>query len=171
MNKKLIVFLLILLVGGCRKETSFEDVQQYYRELEMWSGVYKYEVDFGGVYQFVCQYDYDKGAGRLTVISPDEIAGITAVSDSTGEYLEFEDISVRTYLPESKEASPASALHILASDIRTKKPVLITETEVITLTYESGEYTKLAVISKEDYALLSCEIFYNGDRILNITLQ
>ncbi|MBQ2911287.1 MAG: hypothetical protein IJE55_03275, partial [Clostridia bacterium] len=87
------------------------------------------------------------------------------------QYLEFEDISIKTYLPDDREAAPASAIHRLINDIRTKKPLLITETETLELTYESGEYTKIATLSKEDYAILSCEIFYNGDRILNITLQ
>ena len=171
MNKKLMVFLLVLLMSGCRHETSFEDMQSYYNEIVKYQGTYKYEADFGGVFEFVCQYEYDSGKGRLTVLSPEEIMGITAVSDSTGQYLEFEDISIKTYLPDDREAAPASAVHRLINDIRTKKPLLITETETLELTYESGEYTKIATLSKEDYAILSCEIFCNGDRILNITLQ
>ena len=171
MNKKVIVFLCILLLCGCSRETSFEDVQAHYNNMTAYSGKYKYEIDFGGMTEFVCQYDYSEGKGSLTVISPEEIAGITAVTDSTGQYLVFEDISIKTYLPPDKEAAPASAIHRLISDIRTSRPILITETEVIELTYERGEYTKVARLSKEDYAILSCEIFYNGDRILNITLQ
>ena len=171
MNKKIIVFLFILLLCGCSSKTSFEDILRHYLDMTQYTGVYKYETDFGGVFEYVCQYEYTDGNGRLTVISPEEIAGITALSDSTGDSLEFEDVSLNTYLPDSREASPVSAIHHLISDIRTKRPALITETEVLELTYESGDYTKIVTLSKEDYAILSCEIFYLGDRILYITLQ
>ncbi|MBR5266401.1 MAG: hypothetical protein IKV63_07300 [Clostridia bacterium] len=171
MNKKFIVFLFILLLCGCKAETSFEDIRQHYLNMTQYSGVYKYETDFGGVFEYVCQYEYTDGNGRLTILSPEEIAGITAITDSTGDYLEFEDITLTTYLPDSEEASPVSAIHRLISDIRTRMPSLITETEVLEITFESGDYTKIATLSKEDFAILSCEIFYLGDRILNITLQ
>ena len=120
MNKKFAwVLLLFFVITGCSKNSTYEKVYNYYQSLETYSGNYKYEVDFGGVFEYYCTYLYENGTGAIQIYAPEELTGIAAVTDETGTNLVYEDITVRTYLPENKEFSPVSALHGLIKDLKT----------------------------------------------------
>ena len=93
------------------------------------------------------------------------------MTDETGINLVFDDVAVRTYLPESYEASPVSAISAFIEDIKTGNYTSINDGEVLTVTFEKDDYVKKAEISKEDFALLYLEIFKEGDRIITISLQ
>lgn len=171
MNKKLGVVLVVLLLWGCSGGGNFETVQQYYTDMAHYEGTYKYEADFGGVFEYICRYVLDGDEGKLTVVEPEEIAGITAVTNGDGTNLEYEDIHIKTYLPENEGFTAVSALHRLINDIRTRTPAVFTQSDVISLTYEDGDYTKKATLSKDDLCILSLEVYYKDDRVLNIMLQ
>lgn len=170
MNKKLGVVLLVLLLCGCSRE-DFETVQQHYNDMTHYEGTYKYEVDFGGVFEYVCHYTLDGDKASLTVLGPEEIAGITAVTNKDGSELEYEDIHIKTYLPENEGFTAVSAIHRLIDDIRNKKPAVFAQSDVVSITYEDGDYVKKAQLSKDDLCILSLEIYYKDDRVLNIVLQ
>lgn len=171
MNKKICMCLCILLLFGCNKGVKYEDVQVYYQKMLEYTGTYKYEVDSNGVFSYVCNYSLNKEGAELVITEPQELMGIKAVTDKDGTKLEYEGVGVKTYLPSNDGFAPVSALHSLILDLRTKQPKLFTAGETIEITFDEKDYIKKAVLSKDDYMILSCEYFYKNDRILNITLQ
>lgn len=170
MKKVFIIAACLIFLTGCSQKTDFNKVIEHYTSSPI-SGRYVCEADFGEVFTFVYDFAYENGSSGVTIVEPEQLQGLSAVTDETGINLVFDDVAVRTYLPESYEASPVSAISAFIEDIKTGNYTSINDGEVLTVTFEKDDYVKKAEISKEDFALLYLEIFKEGDRIITISLQ
>ena len=172
--KKIAPFLILLcFLSGCGKsEVSIDSVQLYYASLPSYSAIYEAVCDFGGVVAYSCAYDWGESGTEVTILAPEEVSGIKAILNESGNKMVYEDIEIATYLPENNDYSPVGALHGLLYDLKSTRPTAFKVVgEQLQLSFEDGDWCKKAVLSADGTTIVSCEFYYKNDMILNITLQ
>ena len=182
--RKLVVLLLSFLLGllpGCGggKDAIAQAMDLRARLLSSNGYTFDTEVtaDFGDkVYTFAmnCRAD-NAGNVTFTVILPETIAGISGVIDSNGGKITFDDVALAFGLLADGRLTPVSAPWVLVHTLhygyitacaQTDSGVMIS----INDSYED-EALNLSVYLGRDGLPAEAEIFWNGRRVLSLTVK
>ena len=182
--RKLVVLLLSFLLGllpGCGggQDATAQAMDLRARLLSSNGYTFDTEVtaDFGDkVYTFSmnCRAD-NAGNVTFTVILPETIAGISGVIDSNGGKITFDDVALAFGLLADGRLTPVSAPWVLVHTLhygyitacaQTDSGVMIS----INDSYED-EALNLSVYLGRDGLPAEAEIFWNGRRVLSLTVK
>ena len=182
--RKLVVLLLSFLLGllpGCGggQDATAQAMDLRARLLSSNGYTFDTEVtaDFGDkVYTFAmnCRAD-NAGNVTFTVILPETIAGISGVIDSNGGKITFDDVALAFGLLADGRLTPVSAPWVLVHTLhygyitacaQTDSGVMIS----INDSYED-EALNLSVYLGRDGLPAEAEIFWNGRRVLSLTVK
>lgn len=119
LKKLLIPFFLLIALSGCRKEPSPAQKALDFRTALLEAGGCSYtaliHADYGErTYSFTvdCTYHVD-GTASLTVLQPEEIAGISAEISGAGAIVEFQDLALDFGQMADGTVSPVEVCHLL----------------------------------------------------------
>ena len=182
--RKLVVLLLSFLLGllpGCGGSQDATAQAMDLRARLLSSNGYTFDTevtaDFGDkVYTFAmnCRAD-NAGNVTFTVILPETIAGISGVIDSNGGKITFDDVALAFGLLADGRLTPVSAPWVLVHTLhygyitacaQTDSGVMIS----INDSYED-EALNLSVYLGRDGLPAEAEIFWNGRRVLSLTIK
>lgn len=182
--RKLVVLLLSFLLGllpGCGGSQDATAQAMDLRARLLSSNGYTFDTevtaDFGDkVYTFAmnCRAD-NAGNVTFTVILPETIAGISGVIDSNGGKITFDDVALAFGLLADGRLTPVSAPWVLVHTLhygyitacaQTDSGVMIS----INDSYED-EALNLSVYLGRDGLPAEAEIFWNGRRVLSLTVK
>ena len=182
--RKLVVLLLSFLLGllpGCGGSQDATAQAMDLRARLLSSNGYTFDTevtaDFGDkVYTFSmnCRAD-NAGNVTFTVILPETIAGISGVIDSNGGKITFDDVALAFGLLADGRLTPVSAPWVLVHTLhygyitacaQTDSGVMIS----INDSYED-EALNLSVYLGRDGLPAEAEIFWNGRRVLSLTVK
>lgn len=187
MGKRLAAFTLavclLLSVSGCKKisKNSEGDLNTIQKQYESCAGLQTNAHIVSNLDERTLEYDikyeYNKeSGGRITIISPEELAGITAAVDGDSFTLHYEDTALETAMPDRKGLTPADAVPYLLSDIKKAYPTEIwRENGKIAVHFE--QTTDDGAVSKEVYfdektgALCDAELYLDGKKLLGCTFS
>jgi len=118
-KKFLFPMLLLLVVSGCQKQSSPTQKALDFRTALMEAGGCSYTAVIGADYgeraysfSVACTYDTD-GTAKMTVLQPEEIAGITAAVSGDGAVVEFQDVALDFGVMADGTVSPMEVCHLL----------------------------------------------------------
>lgn len=120
-------------------------------------------------------YEWNKdGAGKITILSPDEVAGIEASIQGDNYTLVYEGTELETGMPDRKGVTPADVLPCLMKEIGTAIPVRYWEEEgktALRMEHETDgvEIAKEIYFDKQTGSPENAELFVNGVRVLGLT--
>lgn len=172
--KKLIsvIFCMIFLVScSSAPDNISNDIRKYYNELETFtinaditSKLSSRQMDFTVQYTY-----YSNGPDTGIIISPAEINGIAFnISDT----INFNNQVLEMAMKDIKGGTPADMIDGIITDIKNEYPIEISDDKnKITLVYESDILRKSIVLNRQDYTLISTEIFEDGRQILEATFN
>lgn len=111
------VFVLILSsCGGSKTDDIAKRVQQYYQNVQSCSIRAVVKADYTDrLMEFTLLYSIEDGVGTVTVIKPEEIAGIRAEWDGDSGQMSYEGIMLETGSGEEDGVTPVNALPLLLS--------------------------------------------------------
>lgn len=167
-----VIFCLILLVScNSSADNISSDIRKYYNELETFtinadltSKLSTRQMDFSIRYT---HYNNEPDTGIIT--APIEISGI---SFNVSDVITFNDKVLEMAMKDIPGATPADMIYGIVTDIKNEYPSEKDETKnTITLVYENDFLRKSVVISKQNYTLISAEIFEDGRQILEATFN
>lgn len=173
--------LLWILLPGCAGGGDTLGQAMDLRSRLLSSGGYTFDTeitaDFGDkVYTFAmnCRAD-NAGNVAFTVTAPDTIAGITGVMDAQGGKLTFDGTALAFELLADGRLSPVSAPWVLVHTLHFGYITSCAQTDSGLMVSVNDSYEddalNLCVYLSEDGLPAGAEIFWNGSRILSLTVK
>lgn len=162
-----VMFCLIFLVSCNSSKTNiYSDIRKYYNELETFnitaditSKLSTRQMDFSIQYTY-----YNNAPDTGVIISPEEIKGI---SFNISDTITFNDKALEMAVKDIPGGTPADMISGIVRDIKNEYPKETSDDKnTITLVYESDILRKSVVLNKQNYTLISAEIFEDGKQIL-----
>ncbi|WP_458862114.1 hypothetical protein [Acidaminobacterium chupaoyuni] len=181
MKKAWIMVMLfsLLLLPGCGtggEEKAWKKISEQYSGVSAVEATAKITADSGVWMEYEVQANYQDGACTTTILSPEELAGISGVVRGSAAELTFEGVSLDTLLPAVAGFTPMDCidgmLRTLGGAVPTEENRETKEKEkCLVLTYEqpAGEYTgsKRIWISEKTNTPIYMELYLGDDRILH----
>lgn len=181
---------LCLLLAGCGEAGPASadqlalDMRGTYLAMTGCEATLEMTADYGQrVYEYTLFLSYEKeGETSLTILAPEEVAGITARISSEGTALEYDGVRVETGPMDDQGLSPISAVPVLLETI-TQGFIAETSVEawgegeslVVTCRDPDGEVGVGREIGlwfdTEDFSLLQGEILSDGYQVIRCTVQ
>lgn len=175
----MMTLLLLCLLTGCGEQTTTRESKalEQYAALTSFSGTAQVTADYGTkVYQYEVQTSGDLTDGRLEVISPENIAGITFCWSEGGGTAQFEDVSLETGSLSPDGLSPVDAMSLFLTTLTTGKLndsclEVMGEEEALRLTlanpsYPEGKSEVTLWLSAEDFSLRRGEVAWEGQTVI-----
>ncbi len=180
---QMITLCLLLVACGGKTDADADqlalDIRAEYIAMTACAGQMELTADYGErVYVYLIDFDYEKeGQLVLTVLEPDNIAGITARVDSEGTRLEFDGVTLETGSLSPDGLSPIDGLPALLTQAREGCIVecgfeQIGETETLRICCRdpeaaSGENTEAAIwFDKSNHEMVKGEISVEGYTVI-----
>lgn len=172
-----------MLLGGCSQPDGFAALQEGYREAGDVSARMDIQVlSQGVVIDYTVDYRREAGEGRVEILAPESLSGITArLRTQGGEVrLEYEGAGVETLLPMVPGFSPADAFHSVLADLADGVPTAQGTqrsggVSCLSLTYtaegEGPALEKQVLIDSESGAVIRCEFFISGQMVMTLSVQ
>lgn len=168
MKKLMSVMFALVFLMSCSSSTASisSDIRKYYNELETFntaanitSKLSTRQMDFSVDYTY-----YNNAPDTGVIISPPEISGI---SFSVSDIIIFNGGVLEMAMKDIPGGTPADMIRGIITDIKNEYPKETHETkDTINLVYESDILRKSILLSKQNYKLISAEIFEEGEQIL-----
>lgn len=176
-------FSLLICSAGCDKtsntqQNDFETIRNEYvnspgvkAECQILSNLNERTLEY------VISYAYNKeSGGKIEIISPEEISGISADIEQDTYTLNYNGTSLETAMPDRKGLTPADVIPYLISDIQKAYPTQTwKENGKNAVRFE--QTTDYGMVSKEAYfdektnTLSNAEIFLDGQKLLSCTFS
>ena len=172
--KLLAVLICVFVFNGCSAEKELSSLQRSRQMLEQSRGC-AFDADITAqypdrVYRFTLQCVSDGEGFRFQVKEPESIRGIAGSIEEKGGNLIFDDCLLAFPLLADGELSPVTAPWLFLQSLKRGLVRLASKTEDgVCISFEDvfrGETVLSEVSLTMDGTPLSCELFWNGERIL-----
>lgn len=177
-----LLLMLTLLFAGCQKQQENPAAQaaEYYRGLEAVSAMLEVQTDSGVVMEYCLSVEWDRQGSTVTVVSPDEIAGVRCLVTEQGSRLEYQDVELETLLPGLPGFTPVSCLAGMLDALANAAP---TEwaweakqgQDCLALTYELElegiQATRQVWLERDSLTPVWAEWYLEGDQIMHAGFQ
>ncbi len=177
MKKIFLVFPMLILLTACGT-SSFNPaaVAEHYGQTCV-QGAYTVTTHEGFYTQYRLNSQTEGEQTVVTILEPASVAGIRAVLQAGQTRLQYEDASVDALLPQVEGYAPMDVLYGIQQDLQGNIPVsACVENGTVTMDYQETlpdgiETRKQITLREEDFALLSAELYLDGDLILTLTME
>ncbi|MFI3226441.1 MAG: hypothetical protein R3Y09_03415 [Clostridia bacterium] len=169
----LVTFCAIFFVS-CDRTLSIEEVENNINEhynnlqtLELNASAFTSISNKTQAYEFdFCYNAYD--IDTITIISPEEIAGITASieKDTDSMQIAFENMQIETLMAENLGISPVDVTSFAIFDLKNKSAESISVSDVIKISYLDGEISKDIYLKLETYDIMKVEVYVNNQMVI-----
>lgn len=178
-RKKIGVFLWVLLfaIGGCKgQEGPQQKVSEYYSSLTQGSVGATVTADSGVIMEYELSVSWQGEESQCTVVSPEEIAGVSCHISQGGATLQFEDVQLDTLLAPIQGFTPVDCTDGLLRTLAGAAPTQWGREkkegqECISLTYEMEADGKKAVkqvwLREDTLEPVCARWFLEGDQIMH----
>lgn len=175
MLKKVLPLLLMLTLTGCGSSFDPQTAADYYASLEAVTMEASVRADSGVTVDYELLFERCGGEDRVTILSPDSVAGVTAHLKNGVASLEYDDLAVETLLPGLRGFVPADVVSGLLDDLAGDVPdAWGLQGDELELTY-SGELDgvrtqKIVWLSADDLHLLGGELYLDDRLTLTVSI-
>ena len=173
----MLLILLLLPLSACEdsQEDTLSKLESFYSSLSAFTARVSAKVELSDcVQEYVLDWEYDRGAYRITVAEPEILEGIyIAGSEREGLTLGYDD-AVLTVDPSGEVISPLDALTELLFDWKGGVPQdycyeLCGEENTLAVSYsrvlESRRFSQRVWFSTEDFTPVRAEVFSEGEMV------
>lgn len=180
-KKLLLCFISLALMAGCAaEEDSLGAISEYYAGLDALTVEASVTTNSGAVICYDILFTRNEEGDKVTILSPESLAGITATIYSDKAQVVYQDVAVETLLPGISGYVPADAVSGIIKDLALSTPDSFGESEAagrdaITVTY-LDEYEGMAAektlwLDKENMNLLKGEFYLDGTMIMELNVK
>lgn len=169
---------MLFCLGGCQGEGKdpAQQVSEYYSSLAQGSVGATVTADSGVIMEYELSVSWEGDSSQCTVVSPEEIAGVSCHISQGGATLQFEDVQLDTLLPPIRGFTPVDCTDGLLRTLAGAAPTQWGREEkegqkCISLTYEMEAEGKKAVkrvwLREDTWEPVCARWFLEGDQIMH----
>lgn len=180
-KKLLLCFLSLAILAGCSsQEDNMDAISEYYAGLDALTLEASVTTNSGAVVCYDILFTRNEEGDKVTILSPESLAGITATIYSDKAEVVYQDVAVETLLPGISGYVPADAVSGIIKDLSLSTPDGCGESEAsgreaftVTFTdeYEGMTAEKTLWIDKENMSLLKGEFYLDGTMIMELNVK
>lgn len=170
--------LALLLLSGCRREQQDPAARaaEYYQGLSAVSVTLDVRADSGVLMDYRLAAEWDSQGCAVTVLSPEEIAGVRCLVSQQGARLAYEGAELETLLPSLPGFTPVDCLDGLLDALAGAVPTEWAwetkgDRQCLALTYEmeagGHQAAKLVWLDRETLSPVWAEWYLEGDQIMS----
>lgn len=179
MYKMIALLVCVLMLGGCSAEKEMAPLYQLRRSMEQDSGcafdVHIISQSDDHIHRFTLYCVETEDILRFEVAEPESIRGITGSVSNKGGALEFDDTLLSFPLLANGEISPVIAPWLLLECLKNglvRYVGAVEEGYSVTFHHSfRGEQLQVEAVLAENGIPKSCELFWDGKRILYLELS
>lgn len=177
-----LLLVLAALLAGCRgrQEDPAAQAAEYYRGLEEISARMALQTDSGVVMEYGLAVEWTREGSRVTVLSPQEIAGVQCLVTEQGSRLAYPEVELETLLPGLPGFTPVSCLDGMLDALANASPTEWAWEEkqgrqCLALTYELElegiQAARQVWLEQGSLAPVWAEWYLEGDQIMHAGFQ
>lgn len=181
LKRLLLCFVSLMVLSGCAsQQDSIDAISEYYAGLDALTLEASVTTNSGAVVCYDILFTRNEEGDKVTILSPESLAGITATIYSDKAQVVYQDVAVETLLPGISGYVPADAVSGIIKDLSQSTPDGFGESEAagrdaITVTfldeYEGMAAEKTLWLDKETMSLLKGEFYLDGTMIMELNVK